>query len=196
MGDGSRCSIEVQKSDNDNHFKRVCYNGSCITANITDPGEKFEKVPDVYEVYISRFDIMKKGKTIYHVDPVVRESGEVIDNGYHEIYVNTKVDDGNEIAELMQCFEQELVTNTKFPRLAKRVSQFKDSEKGDGRMCSLIEEYVEKRALEMRDDIRAEIKAEIVRNMLKKGLTCEEISELIPILPEQIEEIRRTEESR
>lgn len=39
-GDGKRYNVEVQKNDKDDHQKRVRYNGSCITANITDTGYK------------------------------------------------------------------------------------------------------------------------------------------------------------
>ncbi|GAA0801929.1 hypothetical protein GCM10008910_32560 [Faecalicatena orotica] len=39
--DGTFINVEVQKSDNDNHQKRVRYNASCITANITEPGIKY-----------------------------------------------------------------------------------------------------------------------------------------------------------
>ena len=53
LDDGKRCNVEVQKANNDNHIKRVRYNTSCITANITDPGTKFEK-----------FQIHQNGKNI------------------------------------------------------------------------------------------------------------------------------------
>lgn len=94
LEDGKRCNIEVQKANDDNHQKRVRYNTSCITANITNPGIKFEKVPNVIGIFISKFDMFKKGKTIYHIDRTVRETGDVTDNGLQEIYVNTKIDDG------------------------------------------------------------------------------------------------------
>ena len=34
--------------------------------------------------------MFKGGKTVYHIDRVVRETGMVLDNGLQEIYVNTK----------------------------------------------------------------------------------------------------------
>lgn len=46
LENGEDCNVEVQKADDDNHARRVRYNTSCITANITEPGTKFEKVPD------------------------------------------------------------------------------------------------------------------------------------------------------
>ena len=45
--DGKEFNVEVQKADDDDHVRRVRYNTSCVTANITEPGTKFEKVPDV-----------------------------------------------------------------------------------------------------------------------------------------------------
>ena len=77
--DGSFCNVEMQKSNNEDHFRRVRYNGSCITANISDPGIDFKEVPDVYMVYISAFDIMNAGKCVYHAATTVRETGSVLE---------------------------------------------------------------------------------------------------------------------
>ena len=57
LENGKECNVEVQKANDYNHEKRVRYNASCITANITAPGEKFEKVPDIISIFISKFDI-------------------------------------------------------------------------------------------------------------------------------------------
>ena len=38
----------VEKSRKHNHFKRVRYNTSCITTNITETGADFEKVPESF----------------------------------------------------------------------------------------------------------------------------------------------------
>lgn len=68
-------NVEVQRSDDDNHQKRVRYNTACVTGNITEPGSKFENVPVVYVIYITRNDFFRKGKTIYHVDRVPGRPG-------------------------------------------------------------------------------------------------------------------------
>lgn len=139
---GEDCNIEVQKADDDNHVKRVRYNASCITANITEPGAKFEKVPDVIGIYISKFDMFQSEKTIYHIDRVIRETGEVQDNGLQEIYVNTKIDDGSDVAQLMRIFkERDTYDFKKFPRVSGRKKQFKESKGGSEPMCDLVENY-------------------------------------------------------
>ena len=103
----------------------LCYNTSCVTANITDPGTKFEKVPNVIAIFISKFDMFQKGKTVYHVDRTVRETGEITDNGLQEIYVNTKIDDGSDIAKLMKIYkEQREFDFEKFPKTSIRKMQF------------------------------------------------------------------------
>lgn len=86
LGTGKHVIMEVQKKDNDDHQKRVRYNGSCLTVNITDPGLKFKNVPNVTSIFISLFDVFKMGNTVYHVERIVREEDdeekEKVENGF------------------------------------------------------------------------------------------------------------------
>ncbi len=149
LENGEYSNVEIQKADDDNHAKRVRYNTSCVTANITEPGIKFEKVPNVIGIYISKFDMFQSGKTVYHIDRVIRETGEVQDNGLKEVYVNTKIDDGSDIAELMRIFkEKDTYDFEKFPKVSRRKKQFKENEGGSEKMCDLVENYAKERAEE------------------------------------------------
>ncbi len=56
---------------------------------IADKGIKFGQIPDSYVIFISKKDFFGQGKAIYHIDRVLRETGDVEDNGFYEIYVNT-----------------------------------------------------------------------------------------------------------
>lgn len=76
-------NVEVQKQDNDNHEKRVRYNSSNVDTYITEKGIEYKELPDLYIIYISEFDIFKKGKTIYHVQRSIKETEDVVNNGYH-----------------------------------------------------------------------------------------------------------------
>lgn len=71
-GDGTQIDIEVQKADDDDHQRRVRYNGAILTTNISDPGIRFEKVPDVCVIFISKFDMFESNFALYHIDRVVR----------------------------------------------------------------------------------------------------------------------------
>lgn len=182
---GKEFNVEVQKADDDNHVKRVRYNTSCVTANITEPGTKFENVPDVIGIYISKFDMFKADKTVYHIDRVIREIGEVQDNGLQEIYVNTKVDDGSDIAELMRIFkETDAYDFKKFPKVSERKKQFKKSEGGNETMCDLVENYAKEKAAEAVAEATAKAKDSALR-FFKNGVSYEIVRDSITSLSDE-----------
>ena len=139
-------SVEVQKADDDDHQKRVRYNGACVQILSSKKGTKFTTLPDVYMIYITEKDIFKRGKTIYHFDRIIRETGEAVDNGYHEIYVNAEIHDGTVLAEYMEIFSSpDVHTNIKFPNICNTVSYYKEG-KGRETMCTVVEEYAKEYA--------------------------------------------------
>lgn len=148
LGSGKQVIIEVQKADDDDHQKRMRYNGALLTANTTDPGERFQNVPDICAVFISRFDIFQGGLPLYHVDRVIRENGKAVDNGFEEVYVNAKIRDGSEVSELMEVFVEDNAYNDKFPVTSGIKRRFKETEEGQEIMCEIMEK------------IRSEAKAE------------------------------------
>lgn len=151
VDEGNRIiNVEIQKRDDDDHVRRVRYNLANIDTAESEKGIKFEELNDIYVIYISKFDMFHKEKTIYHVDRVLRETKDIVDNGTHEIYVNTKIDDGTDIAEYMQLLKSAAVPdNLKFPRTCKAIRNVKTGTEDDG-MCDLVEEYAKEYADEER----------------------------------------------
>ena len=196
LGSGHIVHVEVQKANDDDHQKRVRYNASVLTANITDPGKRYELVPDVISIFISRFDVFDKGFTAYHVERIIKETGEVVDNGTREVYVNSKVDDGSDIAGLMKVFANDSAyDDEKFPKTSARKRLFKTTEEGVDTMCDIINKYQQEGRAEGRVEGKAEGKAEattnIVINMLKKKLKYEDIAEMTQITVDKVMEIGR-----
>ncbi|MBD5470049.1 MAG: hypothetical protein HDR19_02720 [Lachnospiraceae bacterium] len=138
-GNGTQVDIEVQKADDDDHQRRVRYNGAILTTNIADPGIKFEKVPNVCVVFISKFDMFEGNLPLYHVDRVVRETGKVVNNGFEEVYVNTKIKNNSEISELMEVFVNDNAYNSKFPKTSDSKHRYKETEGGLNAMCEIME---------------------------------------------------------
>ena len=170
LGNGTKCNIEVQRADNDDHLRRARFNASSITVKESNPGERFEDVVELFIVYISEFDFLKGGKTIYHVDKILRETGTIVDDGLHEIFVNTVIDDGTDISDLMACFMKKEVKNPKFPILSAEVARLKESEGGAQTMCDIMERY-EKIA------VRAD-RIERIQYMINKGCSKEFILDI------------------
>ena len=156
LGNGSEVNIEVQRSDDDDHFRRIRLNGSVITAKDSQSGMEFKEVPELYIVYISEFDILNEGRTTYHNDKVVRETGTIIEDGLHIVCVNTVNDDGSDTADLMSCFTKREVNNPKFPKFSGRVKMLKRTEGGVDSMCKVMSHYEE--IAEARGEARVEKK--------------------------------------
>ena len=185
-GDGRQINIEVQKADDDNHLKRARYNAAVLTTNISETGKKFEFIPDVCIVFISKFDIFDGGLPLYHVDKVVRETGQVIEDGLTEIFVNTVNYDGSKPARLMKLFtENDAYSNDEFPVTSELKSRLKSSEGGSRAMNEILEKLIsdEKRESEKRGEKRGreegimlgkEEGAKIIaKTMIEEGLPTE-----------------------
>ena len=171
LGDGTKCNIEVQRSDNDDHLRRVRFNASSITVKESEKGTKFKQISNLVVVYISQFDIFGKGKTTYHVDKVIRETGTIIDDGLTEIFVNTEINDGTTISRLMEQFKKTDMEDNEFPELTRRVKFLKGTEGGVKAMCNVMERY-EKIAA---DKAIFESNVNAIKNMLEFDIPKEKI---------------------
>jgi len=135
--DHSFINCEVQKEDDDNHQKRVRFNRSNIDTIFTEKGIDYKELPDVYIIFISKFDTFNEGRTIYHINRIIEETGTIVENGTHEIYVNAAIDDKSDIAELMQYFKKSVGEHQKFQKLCNRENILKKHRK-ECLICAIL----------------------------------------------------------
>ena len=177
-GDGRYINIEVQKANDDNHLKRVRYNASVLTANVTETGKQFEFVPDICIIFISAFDLFKGNLPLYHVVKTVKETGQVIEDGLTEIYVNAAVDDGSKLAKLMKVFtKNDVYDEADFPVTSEIKARFKKDEGGTVKMDATLQKWMqeseeigEKRGEKRGREEGAKI---IAKTMIEEGLPTE-----------------------
>lgn len=155
--DGKKCNVEVQRSDDDDHLRRVRFNASSIAVKDSQMGQKFREIEDIIVVYISKFDIFNANRVIYHVDSVVRETGYAINDGLICVFANAQIKDGTIASEYLDCFLKKEVNNASFPELTKRMNYLKHQEGGLQAVCEVMERYEKKAAEEA--NMRANIKA-------------------------------------
>ena len=143
-GDGRYINIEVQKANDDNHLKRVRYNASVLTANVTETGKQFEFVPDICIIFILAFDLFKGNLPLYHVKKVVMETDQIIDDGLTEIYINAAVDDGSKLAKLMKVFtKNDVYDKADFPVTSEIKARFKKDEGGTVKMDATLQKWMQ-----------------------------------------------------
>lgn len=66
---------------------------------------------------------------------------DIVDDGLIRIFVNTEINDGSNISELMSCFTKKKVNNPKFPIFSNRMNFLKNAEGGVNAVCEVMERY-------------------------------------------------------
>ena len=179
-------NIEIQRSDKGAGVKRARYNSSILDANITEAGDKYEDLNESYVIFITENDVLKAGLPIYHVDRIVRETGELFNDESHIIYVNSQIKNETALGKLMHDFSCTDAKDMNYKILADRVRYFKEDEKGVETMCKSMEE--------MRNEASRAKAVQIARRMLDSGkLTYEEIAEFSDLT---IEEVKTLDEKQ
>ena len=182
--DGNIINVEVQKANDTNHQKRVRYNMACADTLTVEKGINYDQLPDLYVIYISAFDMFKENETTYHVQRTIKKSGTHIENGTHEIYVNTKIDDGSDIAQLMQYFKNSTGIHPLFQKLSSQIHYYKETPEGVNTMTDVWEEYADQKVAEQAKEMAISLLKEKVFNN-------EKIAELTKLPLEEIEALQK-----
>ncbi|MFQ7131428.1 MAG: Rpn family recombination-promoting nuclease/putative transposase [Dorea formicigenerans] len=188
---GKIYDIEVQRDDKGAGTKRARYNSSMLDANITEPGEEFEKLPETYVIFITENDVLGGNLPIYHIDRTIQESKELFQDESHIIYVNSQITDETELGKLMQDFRCTSAKDMNNPVLAKRVSYFKESQEGVAVMCKEMEKMREEVREETTKKVREEKEKKVIRNMLAESYTKDQIKKILKATDEEIAEVEK-----
>ncbi|MFR6680978.1 MAG: Rpn family recombination-promoting nuclease/putative transposase [Dorea formicigenerans] len=194
---GKIYDIEIQRDDKGAGTKRARYNSSILDANITEPGEEFEKLPETYVIFITENDVLGGNLPIYHIDRTIQESKELFQDESHIIYVNSQITDETELGKLMQDFRCTNAKDMNNPVLAKRVSYFKENQEGVAVMCKemelMREEVREETTKKVREEttkkVREETTKKAIRNMLTGPFTKEQIKLALNVTDADIQKV-------
>ena len=187
LSNGITTNVEVQKSNTyDDHLRRVRYHWAILTTNIANQSITFKETPNFVVIHITSFDFIAKNRIIYHAKNTIQETGDPLDNGYQEIYVNAEVDDGSDLAKLMKYFvgkENDIESARKlFPKTVELKELYTNTEEGISIMTDVIEKIVKEEEKKIRDDRTREI----VQNMKRDNLDISLIQKYSGWTKEQI----------
>ncbi|MCH5337255.1 MAG: hypothetical protein J1E03_00605 [Acetatifactor sp.] len=176
---GTLYSVEMEKSNRDDHQRRVRYNSSNIDTMYTEKGLDFKEIPNLCMIYLSKADFLRGGKCLYHIDRTVRGSAQVVENGVKEIYVNARVNDGSKVAQLMQYMKNTRGENPLFPKLSARVRYLKEEQKGVEQMCEAVEKYAQEKAEEAAKEAAKEVAKSSAILLFQNGVSFEVVAKSI-----------------
>ena len=167
---GKQYDVEVQRSDDGAAPRRARYNSSLLDANLLNPGDKFDELPESYIIFITEHDVLKGGKPLYTVNRTISELDHAIfTDGSHIIYVNGEIRNGTALGELMQDFFCKDPREMHYKVLSDRAGYFKKDKEGVYTMCKLVEDYSEKRARQAAELASNERAVRMANNLWNKG---------------------------
>ena len=180
-------NIEIQRDDRGASVKRARYNSSLIDANITEPGEQYEKLNETYVIFITEHDVLKGGRPIYRIERIVQETGESFGDGTHILYVNAQMKDDTALGQLMHDFSCTSADEMHYQILADRVRYFKEDKEGVATMCKIMED--------MKNEAAKRNSIETARVLLAMGkLSYEEIAQSVRLLT--VDEVKALDEGK
>lgn len=178
-GDNKVYDVEVQRASAGADVHRARFHSSMIDTKMLKAGQEFNEIHDSYVIFITASDVMGAGRSLYHIDRVIEETGAYFGDGAHIIYVNGSYEDDSEpVGKLMHDFRCLSSVDMFYPILAKQLKYFKETEGGQDIMCQVFEDLAEKRAEKKAEEARIEEKKALARRLIARGkLTIEEIAE-------------------
>ena len=143
MPDGRIINIEVQQQPEVHYGRRLRFYTGTMVSQLLQRGIDYADLPDQVMIYISDTDMWHRNRTIYEFQMTEIYDSFQINDGLREIFVNTVVDDGSAIAQLMQYFTTADPYDMTQGALSQQVNYYKVEQEGLRFMKSLSQQIYE-----------------------------------------------------
>ncbi len=193
-------SIELQVVNTKNLEKRVRYYSSMIDMQLLDKGEDYRTLNDSYIVFICLFDLFGAGRHVYTFKSTCQEDPSILLNdGTERIFLNTEgtMEDASEDLKAFLNYVADRPSDHSFiKKLDEAVRKAKQDSEWRRRVMTLLmrdrenlEKGREKGREEGREEGRQKERRLIAYNMLKMGLSLEQIIDVTCLSKEELENL-------
>lgn len=172
-GQGRLINLEIQRKDTVDHARRTRFYAATIDSECLQKGKEYEQMPDVHIIYISETDLWKAGKALYKVEKKFKGTEIPYDDGVYVTYVNAEVDDGSDVAKLMDYFKTADPMDMSQGDLSARIHFLKCEEGGYPEMCEVSEQIYNEGIINK--------KKKTAFNMRKKGYSDAIIADILEV---------------
>ena len=192
-------NIEIQRADKGDIAKRIRYHQAMIDSHTLKKQEDFEKLPNLYIIFILEHDLYGKNNPVYYVTKTLSINDEdgnplLFDDGCNIMYVNGQYKGEDALGKLMHDFSTPNADEMYYKELAEKVRFYKQDETGVQMASRVVEEYGNERAAEaLQQGIQqgAQQQAiEAAKNLLRMGiLTHEQIAQAQTLPLKKVQEL-------
>ena len=181
---GKLYNIEIQRADKGADPKRARYHSSVMDSNTLNAKQTYTELPETYVIFITENDVLKKNVPIYHIDRVIRETGEYFEDETHIIYVNGAYQDDTPLGILMKDFFCTNPEDMHYQALYERTRHFKETKEGVSTMCKMMED--------MRNEAAEKAAKATAKKLIESHkLSLEEIAQYTELTLEQVMELAK-----
>ena len=141
---GVQFNVEIQRNEEGSHIRRARFHGSMMDIRMLKRKQQFKELKDAYVIFICQHDRFGADKPIYHVDKVIRETGNPYDDGAYTIYVNGQYKGDDAFGRLAHDFRCTRADDAYYKPLAEGLRHFKETKKGRDEMCESFSRLADK----------------------------------------------------
>ena len=154
---GAIWDVEIQNASTDDIMRRMRFYSSLITSCSLGENEDYSTIPNVGVIFITNFDYLKLGWSIYELGPTLiprttqereqlEKHSELVaqraDMGMRFYLANATARDGSEAAKLMEELStKDVVYPGEFPYVEHMKRDFLETKKGRQKMIQLLSDY-------------------------------------------------------
>ncbi|MDE6580314.1 MAG: Rpn family recombination-promoting nuclease/putative transposase, partial [Ruminiclostridium sp.] len=150
---GKKYDIEIQRADSGAEPERARYNSSLLDANSLDKQKLPKDLPEIYVIFITENDVLKRNLPIYNIERVITQTGELFNDRSHIIYVNSQIRNETALGKLMSDFHNKDPKGMNYPVLEEK-SEFYKYGGGQSNMCRLVEELVAEEGKKIQEKVK------------------------------------------
>ena len=137
---GKLYNIEIQTGLPGANPRRPRYHLSMMDVNVKRPGKHFERLPEVFSIFIVAGDPFGAGRPLYVFTRRTEDGAISLGDGTTIIYANALLEDADtDLGKLMHDFRCPNPGDMYYPELAKAARYFKENPKGVRIMGSMME---------------------------------------------------------
>jgi hypothetical protein len=184
--DGSLVDIEIQRTDKGAGVKRARYNSSMMDTNTLLSSEDCDILPESYVIFITEHDVLGGNLPIYHAERIIKETGKLLNDGTHIVYVNNSYQDNSPLGKLMHDFACKNPNDMSYQIVADKTRYYKENEEGVKTMCKIVEDLCNQE----REEAKEETIKNLIINNLKKGKSCEVVAEIFDVPLQEVQKIK------
>jgi predicted transposase/invertase (TIGR01784 family) len=143
-GTGKSYNIEVQRASKGAGEKRARYHMAMIDAHLLKAGDDYEKLPEVYVIFITEEDFFGEGYALYRIERFNMDTQKPFCDMGHIIYANASYTGTDSVGKLMADFRANTSNEMHYPELAETVDRMKNTKEGISQMWKIMDDIAVK----------------------------------------------------